>query len=232
VDSGDIVFDNVVVRYPDRAEPALAALSAVVRPGEILALTGPSGCGKSTALRVLLGFATPTAGTVTVGGHPVSAMDPLAWRRRIAWVPQRPHLFAGTIRANVTLDAPASDVDVRRALDEAGAGLFVAQSPLGLDTRLSDDGAGLSAGQRQRIALARAFLRDAPIVLLDEPTANLDAATAATAADVMAGIRRLARGRTVIVAAHRPELIALADRVIALGPTGSGAFQPAVAGAR
>jgi ATP-binding cassette subfamily C protein CydD/ATP-binding cassette subfamily C protein CydCD len=229
VGSGDIVFDNVVVRYPDRAEPALAALSAVVRPGEIVALTGPSGCGKSTALRVLLGFSEPTTGTVSVGGVPVSEMDPVAWRKQIAWVPQRPHLFADTIRANVTLSGAASDVDVRCALDQAGATVFVAGSPLGLDTRLSDDGAGLSAGQRQRIALARAFLRDAPIVLLDEPTANLDAATAA---DVMSGIRRLAHGRTVIVAAHRPELIALADRVIALQPTGSGTVEPAVVGAR
>jgi ATP-binding cassette subfamily C protein CydD/ATP-binding cassette subfamily C protein CydCD len=192
----------------------------VVRPGEVVALTGPSGCAKSTALRVLLGFVTPVEGTVTVGGRTVPGMDPVAWRRQTAWVPQRAQLFADTVRANVTLGAPASDTDVRRALEQAGAAAFVAELPRGLETRLGDDGAGLSAGQRQRLALARAFLRDAPVVLLDEPTANLDENTAA---EVMAAIRRLAHGRTVLMAAHRPELIAFADRAVSLAPAGVGA---------
>lgn len=209
-----LVFDDVVVEYPDRADPALR-LSLTINPGEIVALTGPSGCGKSTALGVLLGFVTPARGEVTIGGQPLSTLDPVAWRRLLAWVPQRPQLFAGTIRANVTLAAAASDTEVREALDQAGATAFVDDLPAGPGTVLSDDGAGLSAGQRQRIALARALLRDAPIVLLDEPTANLDAGTAA---EVMAAIRRLARGRTVVLAAHRPDLIALADRVVALQP--------------
>ena len=213
-----IVFDRVVVTYPDRADAALR-LSAVISPGEIVALTGPSGCGKSTALAVLLGFATPTDGTVTVGGLPLDTLDPAAWRSQVAWVPQRPQLFAGTVRANVTLAAAATDDAVRRALREAGAA-FIDALPSGLDTVLRDDGAGLSAGQRQRIALARAFLRDTPIVLLDEPTANLDAGTAA---EVMTAIRRLARGRTVVLAAHRPELIALADRVVSLDAAPVGA---------
>ena len=214
-----LVFDDVVVEYPDRAGPALR-LSAVINPGEIVALTGASGCGKSTALAVLLGFATPARGTVTVAGRPLGELDPAAWLGRIAWVPQRPQLFAGTIRANVTLAATATDDQVREALRQAGATGFVDALPAGDRTVLSDDGAGLSAGQRQRIALARAFLRDAPLVLLDEPTANLDAETAA---DVMAAIRRLAHGRTVVLAAHRPELIALADRVITLAPALAGA---------
>ncbi|MFG1605179.1 thiol reductant ABC exporter subunit CydD [Actinoplanes sp. NPDC049265] len=196
-------FENVVVSYPDRAEPALR-LDATIEPGETVALTGPSGSGKSTALNLLLGFVQPTTGSVQTPD-----------RHRIAWVPQRPRLFAGTIRDNVRLGAgAATDVDIRRALNYAGAAEFVSALPDGLDTRLSDDGAGLSSGQRQRIALARAFLRDAPIVLLDEPTANLDAATAA---DVTAAIRRLSAGRTVLIAAHRPELIAIADRVITAG---------------
>jgi ATP-binding cassette, subfamily C, bacterial CydD len=208
-----LVFQGVVVTYPDRAEAALR-LTATIEPGEIVALTGPSGCGKSTALAVLLGFATPAEGSVTAAGRNLAEIDPAAWRRQIAWVPQRPHLFAGTVHANVTLGDPlAEPAAVRRALALAGADGFVDTLPDGPDTVLSDDGTGLSAGQRQRIALARAFLRDAPIVLLDEPTANLDAATAA---DVMAAIRRLAHGRTVVIAAHRPELIALADRVVAL----------------
>jgi ATP-binding cassette subfamily C protein CydD/ATP-binding cassette subfamily C protein CydCD len=220
VGAGDIAFDRVVVRFPDRDEPALDGLSMVVRSGEVVALTGPSGCGKSTALRVLLGFVTPAEGTVTVGGRTVSSMDPAAWRRQTAWVPQRAQLFADTIRANITLGAPASDADVRRALEQAGAAGFVAELPHGLDSRLGDDGAGLSAGQRQRLALARAFLRDAPVVLLDEPTANLDDETAA---GVMTAIRRLAHGRTVLMAAHRPELVALADRTVSLAPARAGA---------
>ena len=220
VTTGEIVLDEVTVRYPGRAEPALPALTAVIRPGEIVALTGESGCGKSTVLRLLLGLVPPTTGRITSGGVPLSTMDPEAWRRRIAWVPQRPHMPADTVRANVTLGAPASDTDVWQALRRAGAAGFVTGLPLGLDTRLGDGGGGLSAGQRQRLALARAFLRDAPIVLLDEPTANLDAATAD---GVMTAIRRLARDRTVVIAAHRPELIALADRVIELRPVPAGA---------
>jgi ATP-binding cassette subfamily C protein CydD/ATP-binding cassette subfamily C protein CydCD len=217
--SGRIVVDDVVVRYPGRSEPALR-LSAAIDCGEVVAFTGASGCGKSTALGVLLGFVRPASGSVTVGGRPLSAVDPADWRRRIAWVPQRPHLFAGTIRDNVRMGAGVTDGAIARALRDAGAADFVAGLASGLDTRLGDDGAGLSAGQLQRIALARAFLRDAPIVLLDEPTANLDSDTAD---DVMAAIRRLARGRTVVLAAHRPELISLADRVIALEPEPAGA---------
>ncbi|AGL18174.1 thiol reductant ABC exporter subunit CydD [Actinoplanes sp. N902-109] len=199
--SGPIAFEDVVVRFPGRDDPALR-LDTVIQPGEVVALTGPSGCGKSTALGVLLGFVTPESGRVTVGGVPLSEVDPARWRSRIAWVPQRSHLFAGTVRDNITVGAPGDPA--------AAAALAHAED---LDRLLGDDGTGLSAGQRQRVALARAFHRDAPVVLLDEPTANLDAGTAA---GVMASIRRLSRGRTVVMAAHRPELIALADRVVAL----------------
>ena len=211
--AGTIEFEDIVVRY--REGDALR-LSARIRPGEIVALTGPSGSGKSTALNVLLGLAVPDAGRVTVGGVDLARVDPAAWRRRVAWVPQRPHLFAGTVRDNIALGAAAGDVVAAARL--AGAHEFITGLPAGYETVLGDEGTGLSAGQRQRIALARAFLRDAPVVLLDEPTANLDTDTAG---EVMAAIRRLARGRTVIVAAHRPELIALADRVVDLAPVGA-----------
>ena len=210
--TGTIAFEDVVVRYRDSDA---VRLSARIRPGEIVALTGPSGCGKSTALHVLLGFATPDAGRVTVGGVDLATVDPAAWRARVAWVPQRPHLFAGTVRDNIALGGAAGDVSAAARL--AGADGFIAALPGGYHSVLGDDGTGLSAGQRQRIALARAFLRDAPVVLLDEPTANLDRDIAD---EVMAAIRRLAHGRTVIMAAHRPELIALADRVIDLAPAG------------
>ncbi|MFI5897145.1 thiol reductant ABC exporter subunit CydD [Actinoplanes sp. NPDC051513] len=214
--SGAISFEDVVVRY--RESDALR-LSTVVAPGSFVALTGPSGSGKSTALNVLLGFAACDAGRVTVGGVDLSTVDPASWRSRVAWVPQRPSLFAGTIRSNIALGADAADIsDIHRAARLAGAHDFVLELPAGYDTVIGDDGAGLSSGQRQRLALARAFLRDAPLVLLDEPTANLDASSAEA---VMTAIKRLAAGRTVIMAAHRPELIALADRVVDLTPVGA-----------
>ncbi|WP_438872938.1 thiol reductant ABC exporter subunit CydD [Paractinoplanes hotanensis] len=203
---GAIVFDEVAVRFPGRPGSALN-LTVTVQPGEVVALTGPSGCGKSTALHALLRFVVPSSGCITVGGVPLTNVDPTAWRARIAWVPQRPYLFAGTIRDNITRGAHAvTSAEVTTAARAAGI-------DVPLDSQIGDAGAGLSAGQRQRVALARAFLRAAPIVLLDEPTANLDADTAA---GVMASIRRLAAGRTVLIAAHRPELSALADRTISL----------------
>ncbi|BBH70608.1 hypothetical protein ACTI_72930 [Actinoplanes sp. OR16] len=210
--TGVISFEDVEVRFPGRPSPALR-LTATIAPGEVVALTGMSGCGKSTALHVLLGFVAPTSGRVTVDGTPVSAFDPAAWRRAIAWVPQRPHLLAASVYDNIALAGPSSPARVEAAAELAGAAGFIRDLPDGFATVLGDSGTGLSAGQRQRIALARAFLRDAPLVLLDEPTANLDAGTAAS---VMDAIRRLAVGRTVIIAAHRPELIALADRSIDL----------------
>ena len=218
VEGGPVRFEDVTVRYPGRELPALSGFSLEVHPGEVVALTGPSGAGKSTALAVLLGFVRPDEGRVSVGGVALSEVDLDAWRRSIAWVPQRPYLFAGTIADNIRLGDPtAADSAVREAAVAAGATGFLDALPHGLNTLLADDGAGLSAGQRQRIALARAFLRDAPLVLLDEPTANLDADTER---GILEAIRRLARGRTVLLAAHRPTLIALADRELSLTRAG------------
>ncbi len=211
-------LDRVTVRHAGRAEPALDAATLTVEPGETVALVGPSGVGKSTLLDVVLGFVTPEeGGSVRVGGEDLAALDPEAWRSRIAWVPQRPYLFAGTIAENVRLARPdASDEAVREALRDAGADGFVTGLPEGLDTPLGEDGAGLSAGQRQRLALARAFLADRPLLLLDEPTAALDGETEAGVVDA---VRRLAAGRTVLLVVHRPALLAVADRVVSLVPT-------------
>ncbi|MFF4399899.1 thiol reductant ABC exporter subunit CydD [Streptomyces sp. NPDC001480] len=210
----EVAFEGVTVRYPGRSGDAVTDVSFTVEPGETVALVGPSGAGKSTLLNVLLGFVRPDAGRVRIGGADLAGLDPVQWRSRVAWVPQRPHLYAGTIAENVRLARPDADDDaVRRALRDAGALEFVDALPEGVETLLGEDGAGLSAGQRQRLALARAFLADRPVLLLDEPTAALDGATEA---DVVAAVRRLAVGRTVLLVVHRPALLEMADRVVRL----------------
>ncbi|WP_369189006.1 thiol reductant ABC exporter subunit CydD [Streptomyces sp. R08] len=210
--SDALAFDGVTVRYPGRSVDAVSDVSFTVDPGETVALVGPSGSGKSTLLNALLGFVRPAEGRVRVGGVDLADVDLERWRSRIAWVPQRPQLYAGTIAENVRLARPdADDTAVRRALADAGALDFVDALPEGIGNVLGEDGAGLSAGQRQRLALARAFLADRPVLLLDEPTAALDGATEA---EVVEAVRRLAIGRTVLLVVHRPALLAVADRVV------------------
>lgn len=219
-----IAFDGVTVRYPGRSTDAVSEADFEVAPGETVALVGPSGVGKSTLLSAALGFVRPDAGRVLVGGADLTGLDREAWHARVAWVPQRPQLYAGSVADNVRLARPdASSAEVEEALREAGAQDFVRALPDGADTLLGEDGAGLSAGQRQRLALARAFLADRPVVLLDEPTAALDGETEA---GIVEAVRRLAAGRTVLLVVHRPALLAVADRVVRLDVPRS----PAVAG--
>ncbi|WP_406704924.1 thiol reductant ABC exporter subunit CydD [Streptomyces albidoflavus] len=212
--AGALAFEGVTVRYPGRDAPAVREATFTVEPGETVALVGPSGCGKTTLLQAALGFVAPAEGRVTVGGTDLAEVDREQWHQRIAWVPQRPQLFAGTVAENVRLARPdASEAEVARALEQAGAREFVAGLPAGAETELGEDGAGLSAGQRQRVALARAFLADRPVLLLDEPTASLDGASEEA---VVEAVRRLAVGRTVLLVVHRPALLAVADRVVRL----------------
>jgi ABC-type transport system involved in cytochrome bd biosynthesis fused ATPase/permease subunit len=212
-------FDAVTVLYPDRDAPAVDRVSLEVRPGELVALAGPSGCGKSTLLDLALQFLQPSDGTVTLDDGTatvaLSDVDPVTWRSQIAWLPQRPAFVAGSIADNVRVVSPeATDDEVRSALRAAGAD-FVDDLPAGVHSELGDSGSGLSVGQRQRIALARVFVRQAPLVLLDEPTAGLDGVTEQAVIDA---VRDLAVGRTVLVVAHRPALVELADRVVTLTP--------------
>ena len=205
-----IRFESVTVAY-DRTT-ALRDVDLTLRPGERVAIIGPSGAGKSTLLGLLLGFVTPTSGRITVDGTDLADLDPDQWRRHLAWVPQRAHLFAGSVADNITLgrpDAPAAEVDA--AIRAAALDEVIAALPDGLATQLGERGHGLSSGQRQRVALARAFLRDARIVLLDEPTARLDAASEAAVLDAT---RKLVAGRTALLVAHRPALLDEADRIL------------------
>ncbi|GCB50858.1 thiol reductant ABC exporter subunit CydD [Streptomyces sp. NL15-2K] len=205
-------LDEVTVHYPGRAAPALRGASLSVLPGEHVALVGPSGAGKSTILSLLLGFVTPASGRVAVGGTDLTRLDLDDWRAQVAWVPQRPHLFAASVADNIRLGRPdASEAEVRQAARAASADLFIEELPQAYDTPLGEHGAGLSAGQRQRIALARAFLKDAPVLLLDEPTAHLDPESEAA---VVRATVDLMQGRTTIVVAHRTSLLPHADRII------------------
>ena len=183
-------------------------------PGETVALVGPSGGGKSTIAALLLRLAEPTAGRITVGGVDLAACDPAAWRAEIAWVPQRPTLFRGTVADNIRLgESRAGREQVRAAAALAGAHAFVSELPNGYETVVGDGGRPLSVGERRRIALARAFVRDAPLVVLDEPTADLDPVSAEIVRDAVETLRA---GRTVLLVAHSPDLTAQADRVVRL----------------
>lgn len=216
-------LEGIGFRYPARPAPVLDRLDLDLRPGEAVALVGESGAGKSTVAALLLGLLAPTAGRITVGDIDLAASDMRAWRRMVAWVPQRPALVRGTVADNIRLGAPgATDAQVRQAAALAGADRFVAALPAGYDTAVGDGGRVLSGGERRRIGLARAFLRDAPLVILDEPTADLDPANVEA---VGAAIGRLRAGRTVLLIAHRPELVRHADRVVVLA-AGAAAEAP------
>ncbi|MCG5473140.1 thiol reductant ABC exporter subunit CydD [Micromonospora sp. LAH09] len=206
----DIRFEGVTVAY--ERTTALRDVTLTIRAGERIAIIGPSGAGKSTLLGLLLGFVTPTSGRITVDGVDLATADPDAWRRQLAWVPQRAHLFAASLADNIRLGAPDTTPDaLAAAVHDAALDDVVAGLPDGLDTLLGERGHGLSSGQRQRLALARAFLRAAPVVLLDEPTARLDTAAEAVVLDAT---RRLVAGRTALLVAHRPALLADADRIL------------------
>jgi ATP-binding cassette, subfamily C, bacterial CydD len=207
-------LDRVSFAYPSRPGLVLDQVDLELLPGETVALVGESGAGKSTVASLLLRLVDPSSGRVTVGGVDLADCAIDAWRRQLAWVPQRPTIFRGTVADNIRLGhAHASDDRVRAAAALAGADAFAGALPDGYDTVIGDGGRPLSAGERRRIALARAFLRDAALVVLDEPTADLDPESA----DVVAqAIERLRRGRTVLLIAHRPDLAARADRVVVL----------------
>ena len=186
----------------------------MLAPGETVALVGPSGGGKSTLASLLCLFRAPAAGRILVGDQDLAACDPAAWRSQIAWLPQSPTLFRGTVADNIRLgDRRRRPSACARRRCQAGADAFIAGLPDGYDTVVGEGGRQLSTGEAQRIGLARAFLRDAPLVVLDEPTANLDPAAARVVAEA---VERLRPGRTMLLIAHDAELAAHADRSVTI----------------
>ena len=198
--NADIRLTGVTVGYPGRARPALERVSLTIAPGERIVLRGPSGAGKSTLIALLLRFVAPAAGDITADGRDLAALDMEPWRRQIGWVPQQPYLFSGTAADNIALGEPGASRDaIWRAARMAGAADFIEALPAGYDTPLGERGLRLSAGQRQRIALARVYLRDPPLLLLDEPAAHLDPANAR---QIRTAIDTVLADRTVILVSH------------------------------
>jgi ATP-binding cassette subfamily C protein CydD len=201
---------DLTVAFPCRAAPALEDVSLAIGAGELIGVTGASGAGKSTLLRALAGDLEPVAGAVLLDGVPPIAIA----RTAITWLGQRPYLFSGSVAENIALGRPEShDPEVLHAALAAGLGDVLARLPGGLETPVGEGGWGLSGGEAHRVALARTFLKRAPLLLLDEPTAHLDAASESEIVEV---IRRLARDATTIVASHSPALLAACDRVVTL----------------
>jgi len=203
--------------YQGRAGPVFSDFDGEIRPGERLLLAGESGAGKTTLLSLLLRFIDPQEGRITVAGIDLRELDPDGWRRQIAWLPQQPRLLAGTIAEALRFGAPeAGERRLWAALEAAGCRELVAALPDALETRVGEGGLPLSAGELRRIALARALVREAPLVILDEPTAHLDARTAS---QIRVALERLERNCTVVIASHDESLLPLADRTIALQGT-------------
>jgi thiol reductant ABC exporter CydD subunit len=208
----DLALEGVRVAAPGRAAPALDGATLTFPAGQVTGLVGPSGAGKSTVLALLLGFARPDAGHVRAGEADLSTVDIDRWRERVAWVPQDPVLFAGTVTDNIRLGEPGADeLSVHRAARAAAV-------ELPLDHPVGERGAGLSAGQRRRVALARALLRDAPVLLLDEPTEGVDPETEQALVRALPGALA---GRTAVLVTHRPALLRLCHQVHTLRSAGA-----------
>jgi ABC-type multidrug transport system fused ATPase/permease subunit len=216
-----IELRHVRFRYEGRSPDVLDDVSLTLAPGDRLGLTGPSGAGKTTIVGLLLRFWDASSGEVLLDGVDVRSFRTDDVRAAIGVVPQQVYLFNGTIRDNLLLaDGDADDGKILDSCEHAGLGAFLGSLPLGLDTLVGDDGMKLSGGERQRVAIARAFLRDAPILILDEATANLDAETEA---EVVDQLRAFARDKTLVVISHRSAALELADRVMTLGTANGSA---------
>ena len=210
-------LDGLTLRYPGRAHPALDGVSALIEPGETVALAGPSGSGKTSLLALLLRLRDPSSGRILADDVDAALVEPEAWRAQLSWLPQRPRLAPGRLRDALTPDGELGDQELWAALEQAAALPIVAALPQGLDTTLGER-TPLSAGEIRRLALARALAARRPLLLLDEPTTHLDNESATA---VVRALAQLPRGQTVIVATHDERLLSLCDRVVELGASRS-----------
>ncbi len=210
----DVRLEDVTLANPGRGAPVLDGFDLRIGRGQVVALVGPSGAGKTTVASLLLGLRTPDRGCVSVDGTDLSTIDLGGWRQQLAWLPQRPTIFRGSVRHNIALGNPrASDAELRDASERAGFASVAEDLPEGYDTVVGEGGRELSAGETRRLALARALVSAAPLLILDEPTANLDAESAAT---IATSIRAIDPSRAVLLIAHDPELALVADRIVRL----------------
>lgn len=208
-----IRFDGVHCVYAG-PKKAINGITLDIKPNQKLALVGASGSGKSTIFNLLLGFVQPSEGSISVNGTPLCDLDMNEWRKSIAWIPQTPTLFDGTVIDNIRMGRQdATDEEIFRLCEGLGIDTFIRKLPQGYDTRVGERGAGLSGGQIQRIAIARAFLRDSSFILMDEPTASLDMKTEAVLQKAM---DHLTQGKTVVTIAHRLHTIKNADQIVFL----------------
>jgi len=209
-----IEFQNVFFSYKSGSRPALKNVSFRLSEGTKTALVGPTGSGKTTITHLLLDFIQPTEGDILVNDRLLQDLDPNAWRSLVAWVPQNPYLFHGTIAENIRLANPKARLkDVIAAAEAAELHEFIRSLPRGYDTPIGERGARLSGGQAQRVALARAFLKDTPFLILDEPTSNLDPEVEIR---IQSALKRLMSGRTVLFIAHRISTVYEADQILVL----------------
>jgi ATP-binding cassette subfamily C protein CydD len=210
----NIRCEDVHYAYEGDERPAIRGLSLELAAGETVALVGPSGAGKSTLAYLLLRFIEPQRGSITIAGQPLGSMTAAAWRRQVAWVPQNPYLFHGTVADNIRLSRPeVTMAQIEEAAQLAHIHAFVAALPEGYGTIVGERGTRLSGGEAQRVALARAFLKDAPLLILDEATANLDPENEALLTEAM---DQLLKGRTALVIAHRLGTIYRANRILVM----------------
>jgi ATP-binding cassette subfamily C protein CydD len=214
-----IVLDELSVAGRDGFCPH--DLSAVIQPGRVTVLTGANGAGKSTTLQVIAGITAASSGGVTVAGLEMTELEPTAWWGQVSWLPQRPVLIPGTVADNLALFGVLDDLE--NACVSTGFAQVLAELPDGMDTIIGSGGVGLSLGQRQRLGLARALGSPAPVLLLDEPTAHLDAATEARV--LRAVVERARTGATVVVVGHRDRILEIGDQIVEV--TGAGDVQHA-----
>jgi ATP-binding cassette, subfamily C, bacterial CydD len=206
-----IHFVDVSYAY-DSQRPALQSVSFQISPGQKVALVGPSGAGKSTIAQLLLRFIDADSGAIYIGNTSLVAISPQAWRKQVAWVPQHPYLFNASVAENIHLGCPQATLrEIKEAAQSAHAHQFICSLPQGYDTIIGEQGSRLSGGEAQRISLARAFLKNAPLLILDEATSFLDPQYEVQILDALA---HLTQGRTVLIIAHRLSTIYDADQII------------------